>query len=111
MLQFSEILIILILALVLLGPTRLPQVARKLGQWTAEFRHAAQQLTAGIESEIAEAVQPLDDIRRDLAATIEEVDPTRYQWKGPEPASGPTSGEAMADLEDIERINKPGDAE
>jgi Sec-independent protein translocase protein TatA len=38
MLQGGEIIIILLLALVVLGPTRLPELARKLGEWTAELR-------------------------------------------------------------------------
>ena len=47
MLQGGEIIIILLLALVVLGPTRLPELARKLGEWTAELRSAARDLRQG----------------------------------------------------------------
>lgn len=102
MLQLNEIVIILLLALVLLGPRRLPGAARKMGQWTAEFKKAAQQMSEGIESEIAEAIQPLDQVRKDIADGLAEVDPRRYDWTGPKPATGPTPDDARADLDEIE---------
>lgn len=40
----SEVIIILIVALVVLGPTKLPQVARQVGKGLREFRRAASDL-------------------------------------------------------------------
>ena len=102
MLQAGEILIILLLALVLLGPKRLPETARKMGQWVGEVRRAARELTEGIETEIAEAMQPFDDVRRDMTDTLSTVDPQRYEWTGPAPSTGPTPDDALSDLEKIE---------
>lgn len=102
MLQFGEIVIILLLALVLLGPKRLPGAARKMGQWTAEFRRAAKELSEGIEHEIADVMAPLDEVRREVTDAISEVDPQRYDWTGPSPTSGPTPEDALSDLERLE---------
>lgn len=102
MLQGGEILIILMLALIVLGPRRLPDLARKLGKWTSELRAAAREITKGLEAEVSDlktVKDELDDLRREIRAS----DPRRFEWKGPKPVSGPTPEEAMADLEEIER--------
>lgn len=102
MLQGGEILIILVLALIVLGPRRLPDLARKLGQWTSELRSAAREISKGLEAEVSDlktVKDELDELRREVRAS----DPRRFEWKGPKPVSGPTPEEAMADLEEIER--------
>jgi sec-independent protein translocase protein TatB len=111
--QPGEILIIALLALVVLGPKRLPELARKLGEWTAELRSAARDLRRGLEAEVAEIKEagedlkaPLDDLKKtseELRKGIDEAGVTRLDWKGPKPISGPTPADAMADLEEIEK--------
>jgi Tat protein translocase TatB subunit len=110
MLQGGEILIILLLALVVLGPKRLPEVARKMGTWAAELRDAAREITRGLEAEVAQVkdaakdvVEPVKELKADLAKDLESIDPKQFEWKGPKPISGPTPEDAMADLEDIEK--------
>jgi sec-independent protein translocase protein TatB len=51
-LSFSEILIILVLALILLGPRRLPEVAKQLGKGLREFKKATDDLKQQFESEL-----------------------------------------------------------
>ncbi|MGH9863614.1 MAG: Sec-independent protein translocase subunit TatA/TatB [Candidatus Acidiferrales bacterium] len=51
-LGFPEILLILVVALLLFGPRRLPELGRTLGRSLAEFRRASSDLRATIESEI-----------------------------------------------------------
>jgi Tat protein translocase TatB subunit len=118
--QGGEIIIILFLALIVLGPKRLPEAAQKLGRWTAELRNAARDIRRGLESEVAglkevgdelkktgeelkkpldELKQPLDEIKRDL----KDAAPGRVEWTGPKPVSGPTPEDAMADLEEMKK--------
>jgi Tat protein translocase TatB subunit len=113
MLQGGEIIIILLLALVVLGPKRLPELARKLGEWTAELRSAARDLRRGLEAEVADIKEagadlkaPIDDLRQtsdELRKDIDEGGVTRMDWRGPKPISGPTPADAMADLDEIEK--------
>jgi Sec-independent protein translocase protein TatA len=113
MLQGGEIIIILLLALVVLGPTRLPELAKKLGEWTAELRSAARDLRRGLEAEVADIKQvgedlkaPLDELKKssdEVRKGIEESGVSRLDWEGPKPISGPTPADAMADLEEIEK--------
>lgn len=59
-----ELLVILAVALVVLGPKRLPEVARALGKAMAEFRRA----TSGINEEIQNARIMLEDEARKVEA-------------------------------------------
>jgi Tat protein translocase TatB subunit len=117
MLQGGEIIIIALLALVVLGPKRLPQLARKIGNWTTELRAAAREISRGLEAEAAdlkavgkelkapleELKQPLKDIQRDIkSASQGDVDPT-----GTKPVSGPTPEDAMTEMEEMERNPDP----
>jgi Tat protein translocase TatB subunit len=59
----SELLVILVVALIVLGPQRLPEVARALGKGLAELRKA----TGGLTEELRDATRLLqgdDDIGR-----------------------------------------------
>lgn len=111
MLQGGEIIIILLIALVVLGPTRLPDLARKAGRLTNELRQAARDVSRGLESEVAELKEVRDELRgqvnelrepiKDLQRDMKSSDP-RLEWTGPKPISGPTPEDAMRDLEEID---------
>ena len=114
--QGGEILIILLLALVVLGPKRLPEAARRIGALAAELRSAARDITRGLEAEVAQVkeaandlVEPVRELKADLTKDLESIDPKGYQWRGPKPVSGPTPEDAMADLEEINRGGIPAD--
>lgn len=114
MVQGSEILIILLVALVVLGPQRLPDIARKLGNWSVELRRAARDFRMGLEAEVSDFKEvgrdmrrPFDEAGDDIRATGRAVDGEssdlrRLGWVGPEPENGPTSSDALDDLDEIE---------
>jgi len=49
---FSEILLTSAIALVVLGPERLPKVARQVGQWVGRARLMARQFSEQLEREV-----------------------------------------------------------
>ncbi|MGA2902596.1 MAG: Sec-independent protein translocase protein TatB [Candidatus Korobacteraceae bacterium] len=51
-LGLSEMVFILLLALVLVGPKKLPEVARQLGKFLAEFRRASNEFRSQLEAEM-----------------------------------------------------------
>ena len=51
-LGFGEILVILVLALVLLGPQKLPEVAKQLGKGLRDFKKATDDLKGQFEQEL-----------------------------------------------------------
>ena len=73
----------------------------------------------GLEAEVSEVqkakadlTDPVKEVRqavRDTARLASEINPTRLEWKGPKPLSGPTPDQAMADLDRIEAGEVPVD--
>jgi sec-independent protein translocase protein TatB len=49
---FSEILVIFILALIVLGPEKLPRVVREVGRWVGRARSMARQFQEQLEDEV-----------------------------------------------------------
>jgi TatA/E family protein of Tat protein translocase len=57
-LGLPEVLIILVLALLLFGPKRLPEIGRTIGRGLGEFRRASNDLRRTLEAEISLDEQP-----------------------------------------------------
>ena len=53
-LGFGEILVILVFALIVFGPRRLPQMGRQVGKSLREFRRQAAELRAEVEQDLDE---------------------------------------------------------
>lgn len=51
---FSEILIILVIALIFIGPKKLPEVAKTLGRAINEFRRSTEEIKKDINKEVRE---------------------------------------------------------
>ena len=51
---FSELLVILCLALIVLGPKRIPEAALRLGKFFRELRHAGQDIRESFEDVISD---------------------------------------------------------
>lgn len=87
-----ELLVILVVALLVLGPQRLPEVARALGKGLGELRKAA----SGITDELQDARDAIDRETRDLRNLTHPVaSQPRQPRSGPEqvPPTEPESGE------------------
>lgn len=65
----SEILIILLVALLLFGPRKLPELGRSLGQSIREFQKGAKSIRE--EFEKAADVKELREIKEDLSKPLE----------------------------------------
>jgi sec-independent protein translocase protein TatB len=66
--SFSELLVCFVVALVVLGPERMPKVARAVGRWTGKARVYMRNLTAELEreSQISELKQQIQEAHRVL---------------------------------------------
>jgi sec-independent protein translocase protein TatB len=61
---WSEMAIIMLVALVVIGPKDLPRLARTLGQWVAKGRAMAREFQRSLEDMAREA--ELDDVKREI---------------------------------------------
>ena len=83
---WQEMLIILVIALVVIGPRDLPKVVRTVGQWTGKARSYARDFQrtiegyadesdlSAIQKEIAEANKELKEVRRDFDKEGKKLD-------------------------------------
>ena len=69
----AELVTIVVVALVVFGPRRLPELARKAGRLARELRDAAQDLRSDLEAEFDETLKPLEDTRRNVKSALDDV--------------------------------------
>ena len=105
---FSELMVIGAVALVVLGPERLPMVARTAGEWLGKAQRLVQQVKSDIEREAElselkkiqqEAQNVADDLNKTVKGQVNQINsdecridrPSRIrqaEQKGPVQASG-----------------------
>jgi len=61
----GEIIFIMLLALILFGPRKLPEIARQMGRFMADFRRAS----ASFQNQIQDEIRKLE---------VEEIDPRKH---------------------------------
>jgi sec-independent protein translocase protein TatB len=74
---FSELLVIALVGLIVLGPKRLPEVARTLGQWVARVRRFVADVKQDIDRELQQAeLAELRNLKRELDETRQVMERT-----------------------------------
>jgi len=71
----------MVLALLVLGPERLPQAARTMGRWVAELRKLTGSLQAEVQDVVDEVMRPVND----TATTATGSFTSTYSTTDPEP--------------------------
>ena len=67
---FSELVVIGLVALIVLGPKRLPEVARAAGRWAARLRRFIDDTRREIDREVKDAdLAALKDVHREIVET------------------------------------------
>jgi sec-independent protein translocase protein TatB len=106
---FSELLLVGIIALLVLGPERLPQAARTAGLWAGRLRATVQRFTADVDRELkAEELrqtlreearrlaEPVEALHRDVTAGIDLTPAANGQGDASTPAQSPAPNKASA---------------
>jgi sec-independent protein translocase protein TatB len=68
--RFGEFLIIFVLALIVLGPEKLPRVVAEVGRWVGRARSMARQFREQLEEEVR-----LEEVRKSQAARTQSSSP------------------------------------
>ena len=72
-----ELILILVIALMVIGPKKLPDLAKSLGRAMREFKKATSELKGSLEldSEMKEVKDTFDDIKSDIRDSVLEDKP------------------------------------
>lgn len=76
-LQFTEVVIILVVALLFLGPEKLPGIARKFGKGLGDLRRATDDLKNTWAAEVTSEVKA---VRGTVEQTLREVATVDTEW-------------------------------
>jgi sec-independent protein translocase protein TatB len=85
-LGFPEMLFIFVLALLLFGPKKLPEIARQIGKALAEFKRASNEFQWEVQEEMRKLEQEADvknTVAPDATANVVAVQPRLSQPENP----------------------------
>jgi sec-independent protein translocase protein TatB len=86
----SELLIVALVALVVIGPKDLPRVMRVVGQWVGRARGMARHFRSGLDEMIRQSeLEELEKKWRDENDRIMREHPVAGEWTSPEPLPAP----------------------
>lgn len=119
----GEILVIAVVALIVFGPKRLPELARKAGQMLAKTREATRSVTSALDSEYDGVTAPLQDLKQEYDSTVKgfkdaassvtgfSVDMTSTQpTQSPDPDESATPDDTVPSNDTVDHADKPDDA-
>ncbi len=94
----GEFLIIFLVALIVLGPTKLPEAARQMGKMLGEFRR----ISSGFQSELKGALNdPVERATRDLGSDVASLPVTETtDRRGEAENPAPEGNEPSANIAD-----------
>jgi TatA/E family protein of Tat protein translocase len=102
-LSFSEIVVIVLVILIVFGPNRLPDLARKAGELMNKVRNASSSMTDALGVDYEETVEPflsakrdLDSIKEDLTKTVTTFGQAATIPEGTEASDPPQQDSAAA---------------
>src|SRR5215218_10323533 len=71
---YQEMFIVLVVAMVIFGPSRLPELAGQVGRWVRDFRRMSSDLTGEFEKTFAEVDEVKKSFKREMQGIQEEVE-------------------------------------
>jgi sec-independent protein translocase protein TatA len=74
-LGFAELIIIFVIALLVFGPKKLPELGKSLGKGLREFKRATEDLKSNWDEQIREAERSVQDTRTEIQSAIEAPTP------------------------------------
>jgi sec-independent protein translocase protein TatA len=99
-LGWTEMVVIFFVALVVLGPKRLPELGKTLGKGLREFKKHSDELKANWHEQIRDIETPVKKTYEEAKAEVEEVS-SKIAEETP-PAPNPTEEPAPAPAEAVE---------
>ncbi|QAY77363.1 Sec-independent protein translocase protein TatB [Sphingosinicella sp. BN140058] len=109
---YSELLVVAIVALIVIGPKDLPRVMRTVGQWVGRARGMARHFRSGIDTMIREAeLEEMEKKWREENERIMREHPLGTSWDDPVALAAPVTDPAPAPPAAAEPWSEPQGAE
>lgn len=114
MLSIPHLIVIFVVALVIFGPEKIPELARNLGKVMAEFRRATGDLRSTFETHLRDLEREADQHRIAQAAAVRAAAPSPAEPQpispapGTVPASAPNAGVLAAGGGSLDAPASPG---
>lgn len=110
-LGFAEIIVILVVAMIVIGPDKLPYVARNAGKTLRSFRKALNEATEEVRDTLDETMgdvmEPIKDIKRETDGIRQELKSTVKETFDP---FGEVKKEAESAFDPFKEIQKETEA-
>lgn len=100
--SFGQILIVLVIALLVFGPKRLPEMARQLGKGIGEFKQSVSDVTSGPSSVAPMSASPPQDAAPPAAA------PPAEPGDAPSAPAAPAAPPPAPAAADLDALVRPG---
>ena len=75
-LGFPELILIFIIALLVFGPKKLPELGKSLGKGLKEFKRASEELKSNWDEHIKDVEKSVDDVKKDVEKHVNDVKAT-----------------------------------
>ncbi len=69
--QFPELILIMVVATIIFGPDKLPEMMRTVGRWVNKFRQMSEEVRAEVSKEIN--LSEMQELRKELTGTVAET--------------------------------------
>lgn len=105
-----ELIMIFVVALIVLGPDKLPVYAKKLGQSLSAFKNYsgqfAQEMNASLVEPIKEVSEPLQKVAKEISDPLNEVKQTISNIGKPAKQSSKSDSDKVVTKETIVEVSK-----
>ena len=108
---FMELVVVFVVALLVIGPDKLPSFAQKLGKALQEFRKASADVTKDVRENviepleeaqrpIREAMEPLEELDREIRGDLKDMESGLKSIGKPSPKRAEQKAEPAPEAED-----------
>ncbi len=119
--SIQELLVVFIVALVVVGPDKLPMYAKKLGTALAQFRKFSEDATKDIRESIVEpleeaqrplreAMEPVAELERSVKSNVKEIQQSFADIGKPKKSSDSSDGEKVSSQSEGKKEHVSGES-
>ena|SRR5215475_3639164 len=107
-LGISEMIVIFVVALLVFGPKKLPELGKSLGKGIREFRKATDELKSSWEEQVKDIQSPINDVKNDIRNIGQDIQADLY--KSIEPEESTHSTQPLPQAPDVTHPPQPSES-